>query len=119
LLLLFPSFSFRRPSRGNNDELRQMCAKSFHEFEGMLMNNAYGIIFGNFSLALHIPSLGPKVERHHHSSVHMKELLNIYKHLRFQNFSKAAPSNFAKPQQSILGNQILWNQSIVYLGFIA
>ena len=72
-----------------------MCAKSFHEFEGMLMNNAYGIVFGNFSLALHIPSLGPKVERHHHSSVHMKELLNIYKHLRFQNF-QSCPKQLCK-----------------------
>ncbi len=76
LLLLFASFSLRHPSRGNNDELRQMkiFAKSFHEFEGMLMNNAYQSNFVNFPLVLHIPSLGPKAERQHHSSLYVAKI---------------------------------------------
>ena len=76
LLLLFASFLLRHPLRENNYELRQMkiSAKSFHAFKGMLMNNAYQSICVNFPLVLHIPSLGPKAERQHHSSLYVAKI---------------------------------------------
>ena len=60
------------------------------------MINAYQSICVSFPLVLHIPSIGPKVERQHHSSVYVKQnnqQIQIFKIPEFPNLPQATLQN--------------------------
>ena len=50
------------------------------------MINAYQSIFVRFPLVLHIPSLGPKVERQHHNSVYVKQITQYLQKFKIPEF---------------------------------